>query len=51
VEEAASMRGSSWGWTNGGGRRRGGGSIDGERDRVNLIIWAGLVLILSLRRY
>jgi hypothetical protein len=60
VEEAASIGGSSWGWTDGGGRRRGGGSIDGgsidgERDRVNLIIWAGLgsglVLILSLRRY
>jgi hypothetical protein len=46
VEEAALMGGSSWGWTDGGGRRRGGGnidggSIDGERDRVNLIIWAG----------
>jgi hypothetical protein len=46
VEEAASMGGSSWGWTDGGGRRRGGGNIDGgsingERDRVNLIIWAG----------
>jgi hypothetical protein len=60
VEEAASMGGSSWGWTDGGGRRCGGGSIDGggidgERDQVNLIIWAGLgsglVLILSLRRY